>query len=29
VEDDVDERPLKLETDVAHIRVTVGELKAR
>jgi uncharacterized coiled-coil DUF342 family protein len=27
VEDDVEERLLKLETDVAHIRVSVGELK--
>jgi hypothetical protein len=28
VEDDMDERLPKLGTDVAHIRVSVGELKA-
>ena len=28
MEDDVHERLLKLETDVAHIRVSLGELKA-
>ena len=29
VEDDVDERLFKLETDVAHIRVGMGELKSQ
>jgi hypothetical protein len=28
VEDDVDERLVKLETDVAHIRVGMGDLKS-